>query len=257
MWKTAFLFLVFSGASFSWAESPKEWNEVRSLYDSGKTNDALLLLLKNPSPDPSYFYNVGTMYLKTQRAGLAVPYLEKALRLSPLDRDVRHNLELARTELGRLISSERVDPASTLLDSVGDQLALAPTRAVLALLGLVLLLFSVRIYSKRGSAKEWILSGLGPIGVVILCILSLYSASSLLVPGQPLGSHPAAFPVEHQTLRSGPGDQFLELTQVEAGTKLRLLGSAPGSNGDTGLWYQVRFSEDRIGWIKASSLLIL
>src|SRR5690606_3967693 len=43
----------------------------------------------------SLYYNLGNSYYRTGKIGLAILYYEKALKLSPGDEDIRHNLALA------------------------------------------------------------------------------------------------------------------------------------------------------------------
>lgn len=44
-------------------------------------------------------YNLGTYYLENDQIGYAITYLEKAVQLSPRDRDIRHNLRLAKAKV--------------------------------------------------------------------------------------------------------------------------------------------------------------
>jgi uncharacterized protein YgiM (DUF1202 family) len=68
-------------------------------------------------------------------------------------------------------------------------------------------------------------------------------------------TNPPAICLENQSIRSGPGEQFMELTKMEPGEKIRLLG--PSEQTNTEVWRQIRYMGDKIGWIRASSLLPL
>ena len=53
----------------------------------------------------SLFYNLGNSYYRVGKIGYAILYYEKALKLSPSDEDVQHNLNFAR-----LSTVDRIQP---------------------------------------------------------------------------------------------------------------------------------------------------
>ncbi len=86
------------------------------------------------------------------------------------------------------------------------------------------------------------------IGVVALALVGgLYWTETLASARSP------AIALSRQPIRSGPGDRYIELAQVDAGTKLRLLGTAANDEE----WLQVRYSTDGIGWVKAKDFLVI
>jgi Flp pilus assembly protein TadD len=142
------------------------WEEAKTLFDSGKYEAALEVMQKHPSEEASFFYNLGTIYNKIGRVGTGVAYLEKANRLEPHDPAIQRNLQLARTELGRLIGHDRLDPASTWTERVADHVSLDEIRGTLGLLGTITLILWIRAYlktrrrerlcsSRRASARSW------------------------------------------------------------------------------------------------------
>lgn len=250
-----------------------EWDEVRALDDSGKTEEALRVLLTHPKQTASYYYNLGTVQQKLGRPGSAVAFLEKANRLKPYDPATQNNLKLARESLSQLVGTERLDPASSWLESVADRVSLDEVRGGTGLVGFILVLIWLRTYAKTRDFTRTILQPVGYFAVLGFAItLGLYAM------GRYAEGHPPAVLTEREVVRSGPGDRYLELGRAEAGTKVRLLGptseeaaeapapaaspvSLPVASDPTPstphLWRQVRFSEDGIGWVRASSLLLL
>lgn len=220
-------------------------NEFLPLYQSGNFEEALKALLASTIPkDANFYYNLGTTELRLGMNGKAVAHLEKASRMRGYDADAQHNLNAARTALGRVLGTERLDPASTWADLFSDRMASPEVQGACSLLAFVLLAFATRHYFRfkkamkgsRETAFAWAAAGL------LMLAATLGSATVSF-------GRPAAFTVERQQIRSGPGDHFLELSQVEAGVTLRLMG--PQSEG----WKQVRFSSDQIGWIKGAAIL--
>jgi len=236
----------------NWAQ----WKEARELYQQGQYAEALKSLKAQAGPGASYHYNLGIIYYRVNQLGNAVAHLEKANRLRPHDPDIQHNLLVARSALGKLVGESRLDAASTPLESFADNIPIDEMRGVLGLVVFVLTLFWIRSFAKTRSVRRTLLKPSGLIGIIALGIaMTLFAAQQLATV------HPPAACIASQTIRSGPGENYLELARVEPGMKLRILGPAsntPGTDGTPGEeWKQIRYSAEGIGWIRTSSLLLL
>ena len=234
------------------ADSWGSWSEAKTLYDAGKFEEALHALRSHPDEGASYFYNLATVHLRLAQYGLAVAYLEKANRLRPHDPDVLHNLSLARAALVRLIGKERLDPASNWLETTLGEAPLTPARGLLGALALLMTLLVARSYRKTGRARQALLSTQG-----LTALAAFALASGLLITQKVIESHPPATAIEPVAVRSGPGETYLELGRVEAGSRVRLLGQTAQDPKQQALWRQVRYSHSAVGWVPASSLLLL
>jgi hypothetical protein len=251
---------------------PSDFNAVKSAFDTGNFDEALRQLLANPSDDASYNYNLGTTYLKLGKSGLALAYLEKANHLQPHDIGIQQNLKLARSSLSQAIGTEKMDPASTWSENLADNLRIDEIRGAFGLVGFVVTLFWIRSYLKTRNLRNTLLKPAGLLGMIGLGIIAcLYTVEHVA------GMSPAAICLNKEPIRSGPGDKYVNVTVCDAGVKIRVLGPteetaaptpsplpSPGpsaapvaADAPTTLWRQVRYSQDGIGWIPASSLLLL
>lgn len=251
-------------------------NEALELSQAGKIEEALVVLKTHADQSATYYYNVGTLSMQLGHSGEALAYLEKAKKLKPHDSDIQQNLNIARASLARVLGTERLDPASTWVESLADHMPLDEIRGTLGLVGLILAIFWIRSYLKTRNLRKTFLYPAALFSLVAFGVTGvLYGAQRLAE------AHPPAVCLERQTIRSGPGDQFIALAQVEAGTKIRLLGPTDSQ------WAQVRYAEiatpevnpdasggkvtetrigetrigqrigQRIGWIKLEGLLPL
>lgn len=230
-----------------------EWEEARRHYDVGNFEDALESFKENPSSDANYYYNLGTVYLKMGQVGRAFAYLEKAHTMAPRDADIQINWNQARSALSRVLGEKNIDPTSNWIESIADNAPLYEVRSILAVFGWILVLVWLRNYYK--SRKFWkTLSH--PASLFTLTAVGI--TSSLLFAQTVTQRQPAAACLDAQVIRSGPGDQFLEIAKLSPGTKVRMIGSptSHSSNSDE-LWRQIRYSGDSIGWVRDSSLLPL
>jgi tetratricopeptide (TPR) repeat protein len=230
-----------------------DWQQAKSLYDAGKYDEALHEFRSHPADSAQYFHDLGTIYLKMGQPGQATAYLGKANHLRAHDPEIQRNLQIAQGALGRLLGADHLDPASSGLEVLADRVSMGEIRGALGLLGLIVAGLWLRAYWRTRSLKRTLLQPSGFVGLIGFAItLSLYGAERLAE------AHPPAYAIEHLVIRSGPGAQFAELGQLEAGVKLRMLGPEEivkvGDQQQS--WKQVRYSQDGIGWIQTSSLLL-
>ena len=234
-------------------QSAQDWKNAQDTYKAGKLEDSLRLFMQNPSGDASYYYNLGTINFKLGHYGLAVAYLEKANRQRPHDPDIQFNLNLAKGSLGQAIGTDHLDPASTWVEAAADRVPLDEIRGIIGLMGFILAVFWSQRYLKTRRLDETLLRPAGLISLfALLMMVGVYSAQRLAQ------SHPPAVSLDSLIIRSGPGDQYLELSRAQPGMKLRVLGPvANSSNSKDEVWRQIRYTPEEVGWVRASSLLLL
>lgn len=257
------LFLVLFAVDFSSpnlvrAAEPSalwsDWQEAKSFYDSGRWSDAAAQLLAHPRPnDSSYFYNLGSTYLKIGNLGLALAYLEKANRLRPHHPDIQNNLGLARQAFSEKVGSDKLDPASSWIEQLADQVSFDEVRGTLGFSLLALVLIWIRNYSKTRRIKGALSHPAAYLGMAALGItLGLYGIRLWA------NYHPSGILLGHQTVRSGPGDHFEQLAELEVGSKVRILGPVSSQTDEPHEdWNQIRFSKEQIGWVRSKDLLVL
>jgi hypothetical protein len=272
---------------------------IQELARAGKMEQAYELLLERPERNAVDDYNLGTLALRTGHLGASVAYLEKANYLKRHDPDFMHNLEIARASLVRTLGSEsKLDPASTWTEKLADHVSLEELRGVLGLLALAVSLLWIRVYLRvrgvRGTRdfKKCLLDPGSLTGLLTLgLVLGLYFLE------REAGARPPVVLLSHVSVRSGPGNEFVQVAEIDAGVKLRMLGSAKASlAGEPVLagapsfvlgqaapagepspaapatpaasaaeaplhaneaWLQVRYSSEEIGWIPASAALVI
>jgi tetratricopeptide (TPR) repeat protein len=241
-------------SSFALAESnaPKpSWQEAQEQFKNARFADALKTLEATPANEALYFYNLGTTHLKLGQVGKAVAYLEKARRIHPNDSDITYNLLLARKELSKRIGDGRLDAASSWLETLPQQIPLEEAQASVGLLAFIFIIFWFYTYLQTHKFKKSLARPTGLLAVLALGItIVTYGVQQFA------DLSPTAVCLESQVIRSGPGEHFLELAHVEPGMKVRLTESTATPEAAKN-WQQVRYANGQVGWIHASSLLLL
>jgi hypothetical protein len=237
----------FSANTEDW----KEWRAAQEFASSGNFSEAEKALRGAPSDSAAFHYNLGTAAAQQGKWGLAVGHLEKANSLRPHHSSIQHNLRLARKSLAQAGGPAEADAdrASSWLETIADQVPMNEVRAVLGMMAILLVLVWTRQYRRTRSLRATFSQPAGLLAALAMAItLTLYGAERMA------SANPAAIVIDTVAVRSGPGASFTELTKVDAGSKVRVTGPSESAEES---WLQVRYGPHEIGWVTASSLLLL
>lgn len=101
--KTTYLFLLLSIFvwSFANANENETWDLANELYANQEFEKALQqfkALEDSGFVSSNLYYNLGNAYFKTNSIGKSILYYEKALKITPNNEDILHNLEFAKLQ---------------------------------------------------------------------------------------------------------------------------------------------------------------
>ncbi len=222
------------------AEAAGRADEARRLLRSAA--GGFEALLERGYRNASLEYNLGNVYLRLGRLGLAILHYRRALRWSPRDADVRANLELARKQVNPQIEpSGRRALIERLLVLREWASPAARWRVGVALWLVGWLAAAIRLV-RRGQA--WWLVALA--GVVLGGLVQ----AELLADLYEQQHRPAGVVVgAPATLRQGRGEAYEPVVSepLGPGVELRILEQ----RGD---WLRVRLVNDLEGWLPAGAI---
>ena len=230
-------------------------SDLAQLASSGKYREAIEALRQHPTYDANSFYNLGILWGKSNQVGLATAYLEKANRLKPHDPEILHSLKLAKELLIQQLNSQHAeivtDAASNQFEQFADRIQSDEIMGVIGLVSVVVSLLWIRAYLKTRSLMKTFLKPSGWFGVLALVLA--FALYGIFKAGN---STPPGVVVLKQQLRSGPGLNYPEISSIEPGIIVRMIGSALSVN-ENELWQKVRYKSDQTAWIPLSSLIPL
>ncbi|MGB5238388.1 MAG: tetratricopeptide repeat protein, partial [Flavobacteriaceae bacterium] len=97
--KQYFSLLLIFGCLTGIAQNTELFEEATTAYNDGKYENAIehyLQILANGEHSSALYYNLGNCYYKTNQIAPSIYYYEKALLLSPGDKEIKNNLVYAR-----------------------------------------------------------------------------------------------------------------------------------------------------------------
>ena len=224
--------------------------EADSAYVRGQYQQAIRdyeALLKQGASAELY-YNLGNAYYRTENIPEAVLNYERALLLSPGDRDIRFNLQIARSK-----TFDKIVPESEMffvtwyrslvsLMSVDGWARTALIALALTIVLLLVYLFSYRIWLRKT----------GFFGGVVL--LLLFVGANIFAWQQKkdlLNRKGAIIFAPAVTVKSTPAVNGTDLFILHEGTKVVI---TDGSMRD---WKEIRIADGKEGWIESKHIRVI
>lgn len=224
--------------------------EADSSYVRGEYQQAIKeyeLLLKNGASADLY-YNLGNAYYRTENITKAVLNYERALLLSPSDRDIRFNLQMARSKTIDKITPEQEMFFITWyrslvnLASVDGWARTALWALALAIVLALLYLFSDRIWLR----KVGFFGALFLIAIFVFSNIFAHQQKELLV-----NRKGAIVTASSVTVKSTPDKKGTDLFILHEGTKVTITDSSMRE------WKGVRLADGKEGWIETKQIELI
>ena len=221
--------------------------EADSAYTRGQYQQAISdyeALLKNGASAELY-YNLGNAYYRTENITRAVLNYERALLLSPGDRDIRFNLQLAQSKTIDKIVPESEMFFITWYHSLVNLMSVDGwARMAIFSLALVIVLFLIYLFSE----PVW-LRKVGFFGGMILLVIFLLSNIFAWQQKQNLLFRKGAIVTASSVpVKSTPAKNGTDLFILHEGTKVSITdGSMKG-------WKEIRLADGKEGWIESNKI---
>ena len=218
------------------------FNKANQFYQKNSYNQALKIYLKlenNQYKNDALYYNIGNCYYKLEDFGRAVLYYEKALRISPKDKDILKNLKLAKAHL----QDKEIEVASNPFNLVFSWVLNFFSVNAYIVISLILFAcvggFGLSFLLFESLRKKWIQQ------VFILSLILFFAIGTLTAVKiyKTEYQHYGIVMASVTSIMSGPGDNFSLLFTLHSGSKLRVIKKQKD-------WSFVSMKNGYAGWLK-------
>ena len=239
------LMLLIASSIASASEVDDVMTKANKFYRNGAYKNAIeeyQKLVDEGYEGASLFYNLGNSYYRVGKIGYAILYYEKALKLSPSDEDVKHNIAFAG-----LSTIDRIQPLPEffLFEWWESLLNLFPVNgwAYVVFFFYLLLLIIIGSYFFARSIKQQ--KAIFLSGIITLFVLAL-TVSLLIVKINRVEKVKSGVIVEHAvTVKSSPDPKSTDAFVIHEGLKVNLEDHLDN-------WIKIRLADGKIGWIENS-----
>jgi len=252
--KKAILALFLSFTLFSVPLNAKDFStgllKAENLYTNAKYDSAALIyqsIIDSGYQSPELYYNLGNTYYKLQEIPSAILYYEKALKLNPADKNIKHNLELCNT-----LIPDRIEEIPRLFfiewyQSLYNYLAIDTWASI----GLGLFAFFCLLLLIYFLSSKIVLKKLGFWAATFILVLSLFSFFLTYQKYASFIQHDEAIIfIPSITVKSSPARNSIDLFVIHEGTKVSIID-------EVGLWMEIKIQNGSTGWIERENLQII
>lgn len=234
--------LVVGLWSFSFAETPDAlYKQAATYYKANEFEKAAAayekILEQNYKPAAEVYYNLGNCYYKLNNTGHAILNYERALKLTPDDEDIAHNLKLAEQ---KTIDKIQAVPQLTLI-TWWRSFACSQTTmgwGAYAAIALWLAFACFAAYLFTGFKK--LTAFAGTFLLVISMGLGLLAFNKSTHEKQ---STEAVLLASSAFVKSSPDTKGSDIFMVHEGVKFRIMDNV-------GTWYKIRLADGKTGWLE-------
>jgi len=212
-------------------------------YRNGEFDKAIGIyeqLLSEGYEGTSLYFNLANSYYRAGKIGYAILNYERALKLSPSDEDVKHNLAFAN-----LSTVDRIEPLPTFFlfewwESLLASLSVNGwTYAAYIFFILLLLLIVLYFFAKIVSQQKIIL--FSALGIMVILFISI---ALLIVKINREETQVSGIVIEQSvTVKTSPDPKSTDAFVIHEGLKVNLEDKLDE-------WVKIRLADGKVGWLE-------
>jgi len=223
---------------------------ANNLYKNGKFSEAIELYKKIEAKklvSSELYYNLGNSYYKLNKVGPSIYYYEKALKLNPLNEDVKNNLVFAK----RLALDNIEELPKTVLQKFKinylQKLSYNQWAIVVVFFSIIGSFLFLLFYFAEGSSKKRFYFTTSMISFILL-IVSLFITYNQY--NFAINNIEAIVFSEKTKVRNAPTLNSEEVFTLHEGTKIIVLDAVDD-------WKKIKINDGKLGWIIAKDIKLL
>jgi tetratricopeptide (TPR) repeat protein len=245
---TILLFCCFT--AYGASQNNQRFEEANTLYNDNKYAEAIdkyESILDSDMHSAALYFNLGNANYKLNNIAPSIYYYEKALQLSPKDKDIANNLAFAKNMTIDAIDNVPEVGFSRIIKNIVNSFN-TDTWAKIAIGGVLLfvLLFLMYHFSYRTSKKR--------IAFIISVLSLLIGCFSVAMAFQKdrlnKKDNPAIVFAQESRVKVDPNQTSEEVFRLHEGTKVQVLDTYED-------WKKIQLSDNSTGWIPSKDIKLL
>lgn len=245
------LFLLLMIANSLVAQNAEElFNSANDLYKNNMLEEAIEMYKKIESQglvSSELYYNLGNAYYKLNKVGPSIYYYEKALKINPLNEDVKNNLVFAK----RLALDNIEELPQSIFQKFNKNYLQKLSYNQWAIVVIVFsflgsLLFLLFYFANSPSKKRfYFATSILSFILIIISFTITYNQYTLSK-----NNKEAIVFAEKTEVRNAPTFNSEEVFTLHEGTKVTVLDEIDN-------WKKIKLSDGKLGWIIADEIKLL
>lgn len=239
------LFLLLFLSQTFWAQSVFEQGNEQ--YRKGNYQEAVTAyerIVKDKKESCDLYYNLANSYYKLNQIAPAIYYYEKALMISPNDKDIQNNLKFAKNRtIDDIKEVQKVGFEKIVRDLTGLFHVYSWGYIAVFLAFLFLIFFMGYYFSQTTLLKRIFFIGMFFIPFLMLVAIG----AAIMEQNVHQSERPAIVFEEVVSVKNEPRENATEAFLLHEGTKVMVLEKLDN-------WKKIQLADETEGWIKASAI---
>ena len=235
---------------FGFCQNNQRFEEANALYNDGKYAEAIdkyESILDSDQHSTELYFNLGNANYKLNNIAPSIYYFEKALLLSPNDKDIKNNLAFAQNMTIDAIETVPEVGFSRIFKNIINTFN-TDTWAKIAIGGVLcfVILFLLYHFSYNTSRKR-----LAFITSVLSLLIACFSVAMAFQKDRlNKNDNPAIIFAQESRVKANPNQTSEEVFRLHEGTKVQVLETFND-------WKKIQLSDQATGWIPSNDLKML
>lgn len=220
---------------------------ANNLYKEGKFEEAVEKYKKVASQElvsSELYYNLGNSYYKLNKVGPSIYYYEKALKLDPLNKDVKNNLVFAKRLALDTIEALPKTVFQKFNKNYLQKLSYNQWAIVVVCFSILASLLFLLFYFAQTPLKKRIFFATSIFGFLLLLISFFVTLNQYNVSKK---NKEAIVFANKTSIRNAPTLNAEEVFVLHEGTKVTVLDGIDN-------WKKIKIADGKLGWIIASEI---
>lgn len=230
-----------------YSQNHKLFEEATTFYNDGeyeKAAENYLKILENGEHSAALYFNLGNTYYKLNDIAPSIYYYEKALLLSPSDKDILNNLNFARNMTLDAIEPLPQSTVSKLYNKATNYLTFDQWAYTAVAFMMLFVCFYIAFYYFRFSTQKRIAF----ISSLIFLLFTICAATLAYIQYNKFKSErPAVVFVEQAPIKSEPNNRSQIIFNLHAGTKVNVTDQLND-------WKKIEIADGKTGWLLSDDI---
>lgn len=248
--KSFIYILTFLITGLGFAQNETLFEEGNSYYNDANYEEAIKkyeAIINNGKHSAEVYFNLGNAHYKLSHIAPSIYYYEKALQLSPNDKEIKNNIAFARNMTIDAVDTIPEVGFSKIVNSISKSLTFE--RWALVSIGLVVLfvLLFLTYYFTSSPTKKRMTFISSMASLVLACVALTFAFHNYDLRAK---DQPAIVFAKESQVKSEPNLRSNEAFKLHEGTKVQVLDTVNN-------WKKIRLADGKTGWIPESDLKLL
>ena len=219
-----------------------------SAYSQARYDDAIRIyetVIANDGGSVELYYNLGNSFFRNNMIGKAILNYERALRISPTDKDTKANLEYALTMTKDEVAEQYELFLAAWFKAIVNTMGITAW-AVIGVVAFILLLLCLLLFffnRKVGIRKTALVFVIFSVFVTIFANIAATHIYNYMN-----NDSEAVVMREEAYLKSTPDNSGTELVKIHEGRKVKIIDDTMRE------WKEVELEEGTVGWLPAAAI---